>query len=236
MKLGTLFGVSIGSGDPKYLTVRAVEVLREASVIFTVISQNATNSVSLEVVNSVQPQGDVRVQVFSMSRDATVRFAKVQENVAEIVACLQQGQDCAFATLGDALTYSTFGYVLKSIKEILPDVQVEIVPGITSFATLAAKSGQVLVENKEMLRVIPSFSSDAAEQLTFPENSTTILLKTYHSRDALIERLRQEEHIEVIYGEYLGMENEAILHDLEQIQNRTDTYLSLMMVKKKSCK
>ncbi len=233
MKLGKLFGVSIGSGDPKYLTLRAVEVIQDADVIFTVISKNTSNSVSLDVVNSVQPRGEVRLQTFSMSRDNAVRFAKVQENADEIITCLQQGKDCACATLGDALTYSTFGYLLEIIKKVLPDVQVEIVPGVTSFATLAAKSCQVLVENKEMLRIIPSFSSESAENLTFPENSSTILLKTYRSRLALIERLRREENIEVTYGECLGMENQVILRDLDEIEQREDVYYSLMLVKKK---
>ncbi len=233
MKLGKLFGVSIGPGDPKYLTLRAVEVLQEADIIFTVISKNASTSISLDVVNSTKPQGEVRLQTFSMSRDSTVRIAKVQENAHEIIDCLQQGKDCAFATLGDALTYSTFGYILKIIQKALPQVDVEVVPGITSFATLAAKAEQTLVEDKEMLRVIPSFKAETAESLTFPKNSTTILLKTYRSRAALLQRLRQEEHIEVTYGECLGMENQILLQDLDLIEQRDDIYYSLMMVKKK---
>ncbi len=233
MKIGKFFGVSIGSGDPKYLTLRAVEIIQAADVIFTVISKNSENSTSLDVVQSVEPKGEVHVQIFSMSGDNAVRFAKVRENAHAILDCLKEGKDCAFATLGDAMTYSTFGYVLKIIQEELPQVEIEIVPGITSFAALAAKSGEILVKNKEMLRIIPSFKSDTAENLSFPENSTTILLKTYHSRDAIIERLRKENDITVTYGERLGMEDETILHDLDQIQARTDTYLSLMMVKKK---
>ncbi len=233
MKLGKLYGVSIGSGDPKYLTLRAIEVIQSTDVIFTVISKNTSSSISLEVVNSVKPRGAVRLQTFSMSRDNAVRAAKVQENAHEIIEYLQQGKDCAFATLGDALTYSTFGYVLEIIREALPEIQVEVVPGVTSFATLAAKSAEILVENKEMLRIIPSFKSESAQDLTFPENSTTILLKTYRSRPALIERLRNEENIEVTYGECLGMENEIILKDLNDIEQREDIYYSLMMVKKK---
>ncbi len=232
MKLGKLFGVSIGPGDPQYLTLRAVEVLQNAHVIFTVISQNASKSISLDVVNSTKPKGEVRLQTFSMSRDNAVRFAKVQENADEIIACLQQGKDCACATLGDALTYSTFGYILDIVRTTLPTIDVEVVPGITSFATLAAKSGQVLVENKDMLRIIPSFTEESAHNLTFPEHSTTILLKTYRNRRALMERLRQEENIEVTYAECLGMEKQIILHDLDLIEKRDDIYYSLMMVKK----
>ena len=44
MKTGTLYGVGIGPGDPRYLTLRAADVLRSADVVFTVISPNAESS------------------------------------------------------------------------------------------------------------------------------------------------------------------------------------------------
>lgn len=42
----------------------------------------------------------------------------------------------------------------RRLEDFLPQVELEIVPGITSFATLAAKAGAVLVENREQLRGI----------------------------------------------------------------------------------
>ena len=73
MKTGKLYGVGIGPGDPQYLTLRAADVLRSVDVVFTVISPNASNSVSQSVVDYLQPRGEVRLQVFSMSRDKTIR-------------------------------------------------------------------------------------------------------------------------------------------------------------------
>ncbi len=233
MKRGKLFGVSIGSGDPQYLTLRAVEILQSVDVIFTVISKNSKQSTSEDVVKAVQSSAQLHQLVFSMSMDATVRTAQVQSNVQAIVQCLQAGKDCAFATLGDAMTYSTFGYVLEHIQKILPDVAVEIVPGVTSFATLAAKSQMILAENQENLHIIPSFKGEHAQNLVFPKNSTTILLKTYRHREALFARLEQEPDISIVYGEHLGMEEEIVLYDLEAIKKRPDTYLSIVMVKKR---
>ncbi|MFI3271338.1 MAG: precorrin-2 C(20)-methyltransferase [Pseudomonadota bacterium] len=232
MKTGVLYGVGIGPGDPQYVTLRAAELIKQVDVIFTVISKNACDSVSKGVVEYFQPRGDVRLLTFTMSRDHAERFAVVQANTEAIIAELKQGKDCVFATLGDAMTYSTFGYVVQIIKEAIPDIQIEIVPGITSFATLAAKSGEVLVENKEQLRVIPSFKSDMADSLTFPEGSTTILLKTYRSRKALIQRLRREEHITVTYGEQLSRQGQIVLHNIDDIAALPESYLSLIMVKK----
>ena len=141
MKPGKLYGVGIGPGDPRYLTLRAADVLRSVDVIFTVISQNASSSVSRSVVESLEPRGEIHLQIFSMSRDKAVRAAQVQANADAIITELKAGRDCAFATLGDAMTYSTFGYVLEIIREAIPGVELEIVPGITSFATLTAKAG-----------------------------------------------------------------------------------------------
>ncbi|WP_294626215.1 precorrin-2 C(20)-methyltransferase [uncultured Bilophila sp.] len=232
MKPGKLYGVGIGPGDPRYLTLRAADVLRSADVIFTVISQNASSSVSQAVVEYLQPRGEIRLQIFSMSRDKAEREGQVAANADAIITELRAGRDCAFATLGDAMTYSTFGYVLRRIQKAIPDLEVEIVPGITSFATLAAKAGAVLAENGEQLRVIPSFRSEMAETLDFPKGSTTVLLKTYRSRKALLDRLEREEGVEILYGERLAMDGQILLSDPGDIRERPEEYLSLIMVKK----
>ena len=232
MKPGKLYGVGIGPGDPRYLTLRAADVLRSADVIFTVISQNASSSVSQAVVEYLQPRGEIRLQIFSMSRDKAEREGQVAANADAIITELRAGRDCAFATLGDAMTYSTFGYVLRRIQKAIPDLEVEIVPGITSFATLAAKAGAVLAENGEQLRVIPSFRSEMAETLDFPKGSTPVLLKTSRSRKALLDRLEREEGVEILYGERLAMDGQILLSDPGDIRERPEEYLSLIMVKK----
>lgn len=233
MHYGKLYGVGIGPGDPRYLTLRAAEVLRAADVIFTVISRNADDSVSRNVVESLQPQGEIRLQMFTMSRNRAERAAQVRANADAVMAELKAGKDCAFATLGDAMTYSTFGYVLEIIRNELPGVEVEIVPGVTSFAALAARAGKVLVENGESLHVIPSFRADQVENLTFPAGSTTVLLKTYRSRAALLERLRREKDAEIIYGERLTMPGELLESEPDAIARRPEEYLSLMLVRKR---
>lgn len=233
MKSGKLYGVGIGPGDPQYLTLRAADILSSVDIIFTVISQNAKNSTSQHVVEYLKPRGEIRLQTFSMSTDKVVREAQVKSNAHEIIKALQAGYNCAFATLGDAMTYSTFGYVYAIIKDTIPDLELEIVPGITSFATLAAKAASVLVENGEQLRIIPSFMADTVQYLDFPRNSTTILLKTYRNRKEIVARLQREDNIDIIYGEHLTMNEQILLSELESISKRPETYLSLIMVKKK---
>lgn len=236
MKLGKIYGVGIGSGNPEYLTLRAYKILKEVDTIFTVISKNASDSVSKSVVEYVKPQGKIELLIFSMAKSKEEREKQVLENAKKILSEVEQGKNIAFATLGDAMTYSTFGYIYALIKEKYPQIEVEIIPGINSFSTLSAISQKVLVENRESLHVIPSFKEEDIDSIEFPENSTTILLKTYRTREALIKRLQKEKekfpHIEIIYGEHLGLEGERLAYSLEEIKNIPETYLSMIMVKK----
>ncbi len=236
MKLGKLYGIGIGTGDPEYLTLKAYKILKNIDVIFTVISKNASDSVSKAVVEYIEPQGKIELLIFSMAKNKEEREAKVLENAHKILTELEQGKDVAFATLGDSMTYSTFGYILKIIIEKHPDIEFEVIPGINSFTTLAAKTKTILVENRESFHVIPSFKAEDVEKIEFPNNATTILLKTYKSRQALLERLKKEKekfpHIEIIYGENLGLEHEKIAYGLEEIEKLPESYLSLIMVKK----
>ena len=82
-------------------------------------------------------------------------------------------------------------------------------------------------------RPTPPGSCRGLPSLCGAAGSTTVLLKTYRSRKALLERLAREEDVEILYGEHLSMPDECILTDLPSIAERPETYLSLMLVKKK---
>lgn len=233
MQPGVFYGIGIGPGDPELMTLKAARILKSCDVIFTVVSANVEESVSEAIVRQLEPKGRFIRLVFSMSRDAEKRRRQVQDNADIIVRELEQGHSCVFTTLGDALSYSTFGYILPLLRKVLPELKIEIVPGVTSWSTLAAKAGTVLVENREELRVIPSFTSDTADKIVFEPGVTHVLLKTYRSREALLKRLEKEPDLEVIYGEKLTQEGEFITTSLEDIAARPDTYLSLMMVRSK---
>ena len=138
MKPGKLYGVGIGPGDPRYLTLRAADVLRSVDVIFTVISQNASSSVSRSVVESLEPRGEIRLQIFSMSRDKAVRAAQVQANADAIrllneampsdkVLAIRSLEALAKVANGKATKIiipselQNLGGVVPSIKELLTD-------------------------------------------------------------------------------------------------------------------
>ncbi len=233
MKLGKFYGVGIGPGDPQYLTLLAVDVFRKVDLIFTVVGRNSKFSVSRKVIDSVtQVKAEKRELTFSMARDWDQRRAGVRENAEQIFVALKAGQDCAFATLGDPMTYSTFGYLLKILQEELPDLEIEVVPGITSFAALAAKSKTVLVEDDESLHVFPGQNVERPETIELLPKSANIILKSYKNRNRLVEYFSEQEGCSLIYGSRLCLDGEFTATDAQAIIAHQDEYLSLMIIKK----
>ncbi|ERK57631.1 tetrapyrrole methylase, partial [Propionibacterium acidifaciens F0233] len=62
----------------------------------------------------------------------------------------------AFATVGDPAVFSTFSYLRATLARRMPDVDYELVPGITAMQALAAASTTPLAEGREILALVPA--------------------------------------------------------------------------------
>lgn len=231
--VGKLYGVGVGPGPLEYLTLRAVEVLRTVDVIFTVIGPQSKKSVSRKIVEELGGvKGEICALSFSMSRDITVRQEAIERNAIEIETRLLSGQSCAFATIGDPMIYSTFGYVMKLIEQRHPEISIEVIPGITSFAALAARSRSILVEDREELRIIPGFDEEEVADMEFQPGTTTAVMKLYRNREQLLDRIECEEQFEILYGARLGLDEEKVAYDMSEVRTLPLEYLSMLVVKR----
>ena len=120
-----LFGVGLGPGDPKLITLKAVEVLKAVDEV--IVPGKLAESL---VKHIVKP----RVVEFPMGRSKEIT-TKLAEELAD--RCVKE--DIAFACLGDPMFYSTFQHLVEEILKINPNVEIEIIPGLPSFTTVFSK-------------------------------------------------------------------------------------------------
>ncbi|MEY9845042.1 precorrin-2 C(20)-methyltransferase [Streptacidiphilus sp. MAP5-3] len=160
-----LVGVGMGPGDPELVTVKAVRVLREADVVVVpVMDSGETGRAEATVLHHADAAKVVRV-VFALNEreDRARREAAWDAAGARVAELLRAGEDgdedtgvtVAFATIGDPNVYSTFTYLAHTLRELVPGLTVETVPGITAMQDLAARSGTVLAEGTEPLTLVP---------------------------------------------------------------------------------
>lgn len=157
----TLVGVGVGPGDPELVTVKAARVLASADAILVPDTGGDEAGRAESIVLAACPDAAARlVRVpFSMGERSGVtprRAASWQASADEALARFAAGASVvAFATIGDPSVYSTFSYLSATVRASLPDVAVEVVPGITAMQALAAASRTPLVEGDEVLALVP---------------------------------------------------------------------------------
>jgi precorrin-2/cobalt-factor-2 C20-methyltransferase len=130
----TLYGVGLGPGEADLVTVRGKRVLEAAAIVYS--PGRLSRSVALEHV----PEERIGDLDFPMTNDEEKLRSAWKAAAAEIAPNACEG-DVAFVTLGDPNVYSTFGHLRRTIDAFHPDIDLEIVPGVSAVTAFATALG-----------------------------------------------------------------------------------------------
>jgi precorrin-2/cobalt-factor-2 C20-methyltransferase len=152
---------------------------------------------------------------------------------ASITEKLREGLDVAYLTLGDTMTYSTFNYTLRAVREACPEAPWRVFPGVSSYAALAATTGFSLGEGKERVQILPCPETPEALEPVIRANDIVVLMKVGHRLPwvlTLLQRLQLLEHS--AFGSRIGMPDGLCLRDLTPLLEAMPSgYLSTMLIR-----
>ncbi len=230
---GTLYGIGVGPGDPELLTMKAVRVLGEVDVVFAAASTKNDYSTAFAIAEPHMKEG-VRVETlgFPMTKDQDELEKAWKLNAEVVAAVLNRGENAAFLTLGDPLTYSTYGYLQRTLLSIDGTIKLQAIPGITSFHAAASKIGLVLTESKESLLITSGVADPDKLEAQLDVADNAVILKAYKNFEDIrgtLDKLRLAD--KTVLVSRLGMDGETILMDIKDAP-KTPHYFSLALVKK----
>ena len=232
-KFGKLIGASLGPGDPELITRRSWAVLQSGARWIYPVKKAAEASYALSIVErgGLPVPADAVSLIFPMTRDAEL-LAKAWLRAAEqTVKLLAEGRDLVFLVEGDASTFATFGHLARIARELAPEIEVETIPGVSSFAAAAAAAGIPLAEEDETLAIIPAAYGTGVIDHLLDEFDTLILLKVKPMLDEVLELLERRSLLATsCFIEKVGSPEERIVRDLTTLKGETVNYLSLLLV------
>jgi precorrin-2/cobalt-factor-2 C20-methyltransferase len=235
-----LFCVGCGPGDPELLTVRAVNLIKNAEVIFAPTAREGKPSIALSVVEQYinRPTKTVSL-VFPMVKDRESLRDYWKRNADEIAGAVRSGKKVIYLTVGDPALYSTWIYIHRELKKSYGDIEVEIVPGVASMFAIAARAKISLAEGDETVAVVPACYNMERVKKTANACDTVIFLKDGRYFDSVIEMLAQAgfpDNANIAIAQDVSEEGEILemkrLSELRGKKGPTEKYFSIMVAKK----
>lgn len=216
--MSRLYVIGTGPGDKKYLTLEAVEKLKESELIFAPRSKG--KNMALDTVSDWVHDKEVVYLSYPMN---SVTEETYREMAKVIESELKNVNVASFVTIGDPTIYSTFFNTARFFAA-LPDWRV--VSGIPSFVAAAGAAKQPLVYKGERFLLCDEYESSS-----FEVTDSIAVLKTYRDKTSMLDSMKTHG-FSPTYVSRVSMPEQKILRTLDEILSEED-YLSMLLGRKK---
>lgn len=236
---GKLYVIGVGPGDPELLTLKAARILRETGVICVPKGREEGSSLALSIVKKALDLTNKEIieAHFPMKKTKELTHenelrSKWQETVEIVMSKLNTGVDVAFITLGDPAIYSTFFYLYDRLIELLPDLNIEIIPGVSSINASASRAKLSLGLADEKIAILPAnYTEDLKEILG--RFDTTVLMKVHGVFDRVLNTLNELNLTDkAVFISRASMADENIIRDIREVRGDNLDYFSMIVVRK----
>jgi precorrin-2/cobalt-factor-2 C20-methyltransferase len=254
---GKLNVIGVGPGDPELLTLKAVRIIRESQVICVPKGREEGSSLALSIVQKIinlndkeiieayfpmrkTKSGEARKRGSAEDKNASASEldfandldAKWNQTAEIILSKLNEGQNVAFLTLGDPSFYSTFYYLYNKLVALQPDLNIEIIPGVSSINASAARAKISLGLGDDGIAILPANYMNNLKA-TLEAFDTVVLMKVHKAFDQIVDLLQEMDLInKAACISQAGMEDEKIFKNIKDVKQEDLSYFSMVIVRK----
>ena len=234
--MAKFYEIGTGPGDSSLVTVKAINTLKNIDILYTPEAKKGGDSLALSIVKEYVPDKvEIKSRHFPMSNHGTDKIEAWEDISKEIVSDVKSGKDVGFITLGDPMIYSTYVYVMERIME---DIEVETIPGISSFSNIASNQNFPLVMDTDPLVVIPCTMEEDKIDEALEKYDCIVLMKIYKKINLILDKLKKHNLIDyAILVSNSSQEREVVFTNLreEEIDEKI-SYFSTILVNKNNKK
>lgn len=228
---GKFYAVGVGSGNPLEITLQAKQILELADVILIPVKQENADSAAFHIAEQAADmhKAEKLKLVFPMNPNLNYKNYLRSGVLLPVTERLDMGKNIAMVTLGDVSVYSTASYVRQIISE--SGYPTEVIAGISSFSSGAAKARLSLCENQESLLILPAVASPDSVRQALSKADNLVIMKAGKALHWLLPMLKEYNLFDkTIMFRNLNMPDEYIGVPVME----STSYFTILLIKKYS--
>jgi precorrin-2/cobalt-factor-2 C20-methyltransferase len=231
-QIGTLYGVSVGPGDPELITIKGLKMLKNAPVVAFPAGIKGKPGMAQEIVAQWLNSHQVQLPLtFPYVQDDAVLISAWQDGAKQVWQYLKLGQDVAFACEGDVSFYSTFTYLAQTLQQLHPEAKIQTVPGVTSPMAAASVLELPLTIRAQKLVVLPAIYTVEELETVLDWADVVVLMKVNSVYEQVWQVLQQRGLLNRSYVvERATLPNQVIYAGLGDRPQLKLPYFSLLLV------
>ncbi len=159
-RVGRLFGVGVGPGDPELMTVKACRVIAAADVIAFPNAQHGRSVARRIAAPHLRAEQIELALAFPVTTEVSEHPGGYEAALAEfydeaaaaLAEHLDAGRDVAVLCEGDPFFYGSYMYLHERLAK---RYETTVIPGVTGFSAAAASAGTPLVKRDDVFTALP---------------------------------------------------------------------------------
>ena len=228
--MAKFYGIGTGPGDSTLVTIKAVNTIKMLDILYTPEPKKGGDSLALSIVKEYVPGTvEIKQRHFPMNNDSVEKMASWDAIAAEIKDDVKAGKEVGFITLGDPMIYSTYVYIMERLMD---EIEVETIPGISSFSNIASNQNFPLVMDTDPLMVIPCTMEEEKIDAALQTYDCFVLMKVYKNFKEIVQKLEKYDLIDsAILVSNSSQEREVVYKDLRDVHLQEKiSYFSTILV------
>lgn len=163
---GTLYGIGVGPGDARYLTLRAAGLVRSVDIVAFFAKKGLQGNARRIVAPLLEAgRGELRLEypvtdeIPAAHPDYQGQIARFYRDSADaLAALLKQGRSVGLLAEGDPFFYGSFMHMWRRLATDFP---VEVVPGVTGMSGCWTRAKLPITWGDDTLAVLPGTLGEA---------------------------------------------------------------------------
>ena len=230
--LGTLYGISVGPGDPELITLKGLKTLQASPVVAFPQGLHQQPGIAQRIITPwLTPQQILLPLEFPYVHEENTLQTAWELAAQQVWPYLAQGKDVAFACEGDVSFYSTFTYLAQTLQRLYPQAIIERIAGVSSPLAAAAALGQPLTLREQRLLVLPTLYHLDQLEIALTQADVLVLMKVGSCYEQVWSLLADRHLLDRAYGvEKVTWPDQQLLYPLSQYRDRPLSYFSLIII------